>query len=142
MTALQKPVHSTRLRFIPLSLPTISPLENEETQVARPPFMDNGNIKGPPSSTLAEPQPTLPLVFGRRCHIRGCVFEVCEPAKGICWIHALQEKEPEKFHTLQPSHRVLEMAKYGITTEDEDTRVRQKLRAAAVRRTFLEGVLK
>lgn len=140
MILTQKQVHSAHVQLIPLGIPPPSPLEGEVIRVPRLPFIDAGIIKRPPSFALPSREPTSSFVFSGRCKIKGCVFQVAERVRGICWIHALWEEEPEKFQTLQPTHQVLEMAKYAITTEDEDTRIRQKLRAKETRRTFLKGV--
>jgi hypothetical protein len=140
MTPTQKQAHSAHHQLFPLAIPLPSSLADEKIAIAALPFMDTGIIQGPPPLTLPKFQPTPSLDFSRRCKVKGCVFQVSERSRGICWIHALWEKEPEKFRTLQPTHQVLEMAKYAITTEDEDTRIRQKLRARETRRAFLEGV--
>ena len=140
MTLTQKQAHSAHLQLIPLSIPPPALRDDKKTEIARLPFLDAVIIKALPPLNLPSLELPSPIVFNKRCKVKGCVFEVAAGAQGICWIHALWEKEPEKFQTRQPTHHVLEMAKYAITTEDEDTRIRQIIRAKATRRAFLEGV--
>ena len=139
MTHAQKQAHSAHLRLIPLSIPPPASRVHERAEIARLPFWGAAVMKALPPLNLPSLERPSPIALSRRCKVKGCVFESADGAQGICWIHALWENEPEKFQTLQPTRHVLEMAKYAITTEDEDTHIRQKLRAKATRRAFLEG---
>jgi len=75
-----------------------------------------------------------------RCKEKGCIFPATEFDSDLCLCHFLQKEEPQFFHTRQPSLRLLEIAKYGMTTEDEDTRIRRRRQAEEMRQLFLKGM--
>jgi hypothetical protein len=58
---------------------------------------------------------------------------------GKCWQHELEELEPTPFLSCQPTHWVLDRAKFGLPdAECDDSRARDRRRLAALREQFLD----
>ena len=109
------------------------------SQAPRPRPLDanatGAHPSGPPPPSLA-----LADLLGACCKVKGCIYPATEVETGMCLCHSLQEEEPQFFQSRQPSLRMLEIAKYGLTTEDEDTRIRQRRQSVAFRAAFLKGM--
>lgn len=75
-----------------------------------------------------------------RCRVKGCIYPATEVQTGMCLCHCHQEEEPQFFESRQPSLRLQEAAIYGVSTEDEDLRIRQRRERTALRQAFLKGV--
>jgi hypothetical protein len=108
-------------------------------EAPRPRPLDESAAGAHPSG----PPPPNPADFipsGARCKVKGCVYPATEVEAGMCLCHANMEDEPQFFHTRQPSLRLLEAGIYGMTTEDEDFRIRLLENRIALRKIFLKGV--
>ncbi|MBZ5515026.1 MAG: hypothetical protein LAN62_09325 [Acidobacteriia bacterium] len=58
-----------------------------------------------------------------------------------CWHHELEELEPLLFLSCQPTHVIMDRARFGLReAECEDSRARDRRRLAALREQFLEDV--
>jgi hypothetical protein len=113
------------------------PTEGQEAPRPRP--LDENSAgahpSGPPPPSLA-----LAILLGARCKVKGCIYPATEVEAGMCLCHFHMELEPKFFQSRQPSLRMLEIAKYGMTTEWEDDRIRQRRQALELRRAFLKGM--
>ena len=125
---------------------------HERTAMAREIFsrLDEGHRRGHGGEAEAPRRDGagagIPAVIGGaapagRCRVKGCIYPATEIELGLCIRHVHQEEEPQFFQSRQPSLRVLETAKYGMTTEHEDGRIRRKLNKIEQRQAFLKGVL-
>jgi hypothetical protein len=75
----------------------------------------------------------------RRCSSKGCVFPASAHGMGKCWQHELEELEPTHFLSCQPTHWLLDRAKFGLPDEEcDDSRARDRRRLAALREQFLD----
>ena len=75
-----------------------------------------------------------------RCSSKGCVFPAAE-GRARCWQHELEELEPMLFLSCQPTHVLVDLARFGEPEEEfEDSRARDRRRLAALREQFLEDV--
>ncbi|HEV2351031.1 MAG TPA: hypothetical protein VG028_14415 [Terriglobia bacterium] len=108
-------------------------------EAPRPRPLDENAAGAHPSGP---PPPGLPagLAPGARCKVKGCIYPATQAEAGMCLCHFHQEEEPRFFQSRQPSLRMLEIARYGLTTEDEDNRLRRKRQAMELRQAFLKGM--
>jgi hypothetical protein len=75
-----------------------------------------------------------------RCSHKACVFPAQPGAHGECAYHRRQAVEPGCFQSLQPSHLLLDQARFGLPdSEPEDGRVQDRNRLAAERGRFMLG---
>ena len=69
-----------------------------------------------------------------RCSQRGCIFPAAPGLTGRCAVHALEQREPEFFQSVQPSMLLLDYAKFVVAdSSSPDSRGRDRRRLAALR---------
>ena len=75
-----------------------------------------------------------------RCSHKACVFPAQPGAHGECAYHRRQAVEPGCFQSLQPSHLLLDQARFGLPdSEPDDGRVQDRNRLASERVRFMLG---
>jgi len=78
--------------------------------------------------------------YSPRCSHKACVFPAHPDAHGECAYHRRQAAEPGCFQSVQPSHLLLDQARFGLPdSEPEDGRVQDRNRLAAERVRFMLG---
>jgi len=78
--------------------------------------------------------------YSPRCSHKACVFPAHPGAHGECAYHRRQAAEPGCFQSVQPSHLLLDQARFGLPdSEPEDGRVQDRNRLAAERVRFMLG---
>lgn len=131
--------HAMARRFFP-GVSHVSRGELARGNEAPRPRPLDGNATGAHPSGPPPPSLALANLLGARCKVKGCIYPATEVEAGMCLCHFYQEEEPQFFQSRQPSLRMLEIAKYGLTTEDEDTRIRLRHESVALRAAFLKGM--
>ena len=85
------------------------------------------------STCLLSEAPAGPGLLSR-CNQRGCIFPAAKNGTGRCVVHALEQREPVFFQSLQPSTLLLDHAKFAVgEASSPDSRGRDRRRLAALR---------
>lgn len=105
------------------------------------PAAGQANQNAEPAGALQGADRRGSQLFSERCVEKGCIFPAIRGPRGICLYHDRQQREPSCFHSQQPSHLLLERAKFGVTDpEAEHTRVRDRRLLVSLREVFLDVV--
>jgi hypothetical protein len=89
---------------------------------------------------VSPPQPSGASLQSPRCAEKGCVFPAASASNPLCAYHQREQREPSLFRSQQPSMLLLDRAKFGDESSEEDlTRSRDRRRLAELWEEFLQG---